>query len=117
MNGEHRAGVSEAYLVKRHLRIETLEPGSAESLCDEINRIIGIDSVAIDPQTRQLDIAYDASVLNIDDIEAVFTRNGVAFAHGWWNRTKLEHYRFVDQNVRDNAKADPHCCSKPPPGH
>jgi hypothetical protein len=55
-------------------------------------------------------MAYDASRLCIDHIEAILARHAIEISHGWWTRFKEDHYRFVDQNIKDNASKEPWSC-------
>lgn len=85
-------------------------------MCEEIDQLLGIDEVLFIHRADKLLLAYDPTHVDLDDIEAVVQRHGGEFAANWWNRVKAGYYRFVDQNVRDNAKHEPHCCHKLPPG-
>lgn len=111
----HKPGVHEAYLLKRHLKLEDLDAEKAGAIAQEIEPLVGVDAVALDPATRRLDIAYDASVLQLEQIEAIVRRHGSDLDHGWWTRFKEGWYRYTDQNARDNARHEPWCCSKTPP--
>lgn len=107
---EHRLGVSESTLVKRHLKIESSGPEGIQEALAEIDQLYGMDSVSFDQERSRLDLAYNAVRLSIDDIAAILERHGIDIAPGWWNHFKEEHYRFVDQNVKDNAQKEPWSC-------
>lgn len=113
-NSDHRAGVKEANLVKRHLKLSGIDERNIDSLYDEIDQLPGVDSVRI--QGARMDVAYDASHCHIDMLEEVVRQHGGRFSDAWWARVKKSYYRFVDQNARDNAAHVPHCCGKVPPG-
>ena len=55
-------------------------------------------------------MAYDASRLCIDHIETILARHAIEISNSWWNRFKEGHYRFVDQNIKDNASKEPWSC-------
>ncbi|TCK02345.1 heavy-metal-associated domain-containing protein [Marinobacterium mangrovicola] len=112
---EHKPGVREAFLVQRHLLLESLDAGKAAAIAEEIEPLRGVDSVRLDPDSQRLDIAYDASVLQLDQIEAIVRSHGSDLDQGWWTRFKEGWYRYTDQNIKDNAKHEPFCCSKVPP--
>ncbi len=104
---ERRLGVSERNLVTRKL---TLAPCEAEALrvaMGEIDALYGLERVTYDSDKRRLNLAYDASRLCIDHIEAILARHAVEIGHGWWTRVKEDHCRFVDQNIKDNANKEP----------
>ncbi|WP_163560316.1 cation transporter [Halomonas sp. NO4] len=107
---DHRLGVSEASLVTRMLKVKPDAAGRISAAVTEIDSLFGIDSVSYDPEHRKLTLAYDAKRLCIDDIEEVLTRHGVDISAGRWNRIKEDYYRFVDQNVKENAKQKPWSC-------
>jgi hypothetical protein len=117
MNTEkHRPGVSEVNLVVRHLKLENATPQKVLSASEEIEQIYGLDAISFDQKTQVINLAYDASQIMIDGIEYVLKQHGMEISHDWWTRFKEGYYRFVDQNVKDNAKAVSHCCNKPPIG-
>jgi len=104
---DHRPGVREAYLVKRHLKLEALDAARAEAIAQEINRLVGVDKVALDKSSGRLDVAYDAAHLRIEQLEEIVRKYGSDLDHGWWTHFKEGWYRFTDQNVRDNAQHEP----------
>ncbi|MBP0048565.1 cation transporter [Marinobacterium sp. AK62] len=110
---DHKPGVKENNLVNRNLKVVT---GNADmaSLANEIDQLYGVDSVSWEPDKSVLRFAYDATHCNLDIVEALVREKGAAFADGWWNRVKRNYYRFVDENMRDNASHEPHCCNKVP---
>lgn len=111
----HKPGVQEAFLVKRHLKLEALSAEQATTIAQAIGDLAGVDNVMLDRQSLHLDIAYDASKLNIDQVEAIIREHGGQLDHGWWTHFKEGWYRFTDQNIQDNARFEPSCCNKLPP--
>ncbi len=107
---EHRLGVSEINLVERHLKLEKSPSEKIQAAVDEIDKLYGMDSVSFDEKHRVLNMAYDASRLNIDGIEEILKKHDVELNHGWWTHFKEEHYRVVDGNVKENATRDPWSC-------
>ena len=112
---KHRLGVSEARQVVRRLRLEPNSNRNVTAAVREIDGLYGIDEVSVDAATRVIHLAYDASRLSIDGIEQILKRHGLEVSHDWWTHFKEGHYRFVDQNIKDNAAHVPHCCNKTPP--
>lgn len=109
---EHRLGVSDVNLVKRHLKIEAAPAESIRAAIAEIDELYGMDEISFDEMHRKLNLAYDASRLSIEDVEKVMAAHGLEMSHDWWTRRKESSYRFVDQNVKDNAKHEPWSCHK-----
>ena len=85
------------------------------SLAQEIDRLVGVDSVALDKDSRRLDIAYDASHLRIEQLEEIVRKHGTDLDHGWWTQFKEGWYRFSDRNLRDNILHEPWSSTKLPP--
>ncbi len=112
---DHRPGVQEAYLVKRHLKLDNLDAAKAMAIAQEIDQLVGVDSVALDSSSRRLDVAYDASHLRIEQVEDIVRKHGTELDHGWWSNFKEGWYRFSDQNVRDNILHEPWSSTKLPP--
>ncbi|WP_299313545.1 cation transporter [uncultured Halomonas sp.] len=115
-NSEHRLGVSETNLVRRNLKLEPSDTASLQAAIDEIDRLYGLDSVSFNDNKRMLYLAYDASRICLDCVEEILDKYAIEISHGWWTRFKENHYRFVDQNVKDNAKQEPWSCHQSPQG-
>ena len=113
---DHRVGVSEANLVIRNLRLSNVNDGNREALMEEIDQLFGIDEAVFNTEEKSIYLAYDALNLNLDGIEDVIRKHGVDINDDWWTHTKEEYYKFVDQNIKDNAQHTPWSCHKTPPG-
>ncbi|MGY4878883.1 cation transporter [Vreelandella aquamarina] len=107
---EHRLGVSRITLVNRRLKLDCSDFNAVHAAVVDIDELYGIDSVSFDDKKRLLHLAYDASRLCLDCVEEILEKYAVEISHDWWNRFKEEHYRFVDQNIKDNAKKEPWSC-------
>jgi Mg-chelatase subunit ChlI len=107
---EHRLGVSKVNLVTRHLKLDANDVEAVHAAVADIDKLYGLDSVSFDEQRRKLHLAYDARRLCLDCIEEILEKHAIKISHDWWTRFKEEHYRFVDQNVKDNAKKEPWSC-------
>ncbi len=117
-NKEHRLGVSEVTLVVRHLKLEPADINAVAAAVAEIDKIYGLDSVSFDEKVYVLNVAYDATRIIIDCVEEVLEKYQLVVSHDWWTHFKEGYYRFVDQNIQDNAKTEPWSChgsaSQPP---
>lgn len=107
---EHRLGVSEANLVRRSLKLKPCERDKVDAAVADIDQVFGVDRVSFDESSSKLSVAYDATRLCLDCIEEALDNNGVEMSDGWWTRFKENHYKFVDQNVKDNANQEPWSC-------
>lgn len=107
---ERRLGVSEANLVTRRLKLKPSGETALKAAIGEIDELFGLERVTFEPDKRRLDVAYDASRLCLDHIEGILSWHAIAFSNGWWTRVKESHYRFVDQNIKDNASKEPWSC-------
>ncbi|WP_280549196.1 MULTISPECIES: cation transporter [unclassified Halomonas] len=107
---ERRLGVSEVNLVTRKLKLEPCNEEALGLAIGEIDEVYGVDRVDYDTDKRRLSLAYDASRLCIDHIEAILDRHAIEISNDWWTRFKEDHYRFVDQNIKDNASKEPWSC-------
>jgi hypothetical protein len=61
-------------------------------------------------------MAYEATHTNLAQIKPIITRYSANITYGWWNHFKENYYKFVGQNIKDNAEHVPSCCHKPPAG-
>jgi hypothetical protein len=112
---EHRLGVDEVNLVVRHLKLLDSDESSIASAIAEIDEVYGLDGVSFDEDSNLLNLAYDASRTCIECIEEILEKYGIEISHDWWTTFKEGYYRYVDQNVKDNAKHEPFSCHKIPP--
>jgi hypothetical protein len=115
-NAEHRLGVSEVNLVVRHLRVEPVDQTNLEAAIAEVDQLYGLDGISFDEKRHVLNLAYDASRICLDGIEDVLKKHGVEVSHDWWTHFKEGYYKFVDQNVKNNASHEPWSCHQIPPG-
>ena len=115
-NKDHRLGVSEINLVTRHLKLEPNDEVAIRAAVADIDQLYGLYGVSFDEKKWRLDLAYDASRVCLDCVEDILMKHAVEISHDWWTRFKEEHYRFVDQNVKDNANHEPWSCHQSPPG-
>ena len=112
---EHRLGVSEVNLVNHQLKlVAPIDSRNLNAAIAEIDQLYGLDEVAFDERSARLDFSYDASRLCIDCVEEILTKHGIQPRHDWWTHFKEEYYRFVDQNVKDNAQHEPWSCHRTP---
>jgi len=113
-NKDHRPGVTEVNLVTRHLKLEPVDQKIILAAIDEIDHVYGLDSVSFDEKSHVLNLAYDAARTSIDGIEDLLGEHDISVSHDWWTHFKEGYYRFVDQNIKDNAHHEPLSCHKTP---
>ena len=85
-------------------------------IVQEIDHLLGVDAVSINASESLLNVAYDATKRQLDEIEEIVRKHECDIAHDWWTHFKEGYYKFVDQNVKDNASHEPWSCHKRPPG-
>lgn len=115
-NKEHRLGVAEVNLVTRHLKLEPVTEAALSAAIEEIDKLYGLDVISFDEKSQVLNISYDASRTTIDCIEEILIKHELSVSHDWWTHFKEGYYRFVDENIKDNASHEPWSCHKKPPG-
>ncbi|WP_114327423.1 cation transporter [Candidatus Colwellia aromaticivorans] len=113
---DHRVGVKEANLVVRNLRLTNVTDANRELLMEDIDNLFGIDEASFNTSEATIYLVYDATNINLEGIEEIIKKHGADIHNDWWTHTKDEYYKFVDQNVKDNAKHVPWSCHKPPSG-
>lgn len=116
----HKPGIHDNYLVTRRLKLTGLDPAGVDALIVQLNALPTVDEASIGMKGMRpvLKIVYDASVRTepLTEIEQTLARCGVQLANDWWTRLKYRNYRVTDQNIYANARYEPSCCSKAPPG-
>ena len=113
----HKKSVNPAHLVKRKLRVQVPSEDAIRKALAELNADMGIDQADWKPGKSLLTVIYDASFRSLEDVEKILAAQGVAWAPGWWNQKKRNWYASSDADIKENLKAEPHCCSKMPPGY
>lgn len=112
---KHRPGINEGFLTKHKLKLVSLSAGNAEAIRSEIDAMFGVDGVWVDLDTGTIKVAYDGSLHDVDEMLDIVRKHGADVSPDWWNQFKLRRDREIDQNIKDNAKHEPHCCNKMPP--
>ena len=112
---KHRLGVSEVNLVRRHLKLEPVGQIKLQAAIAEVDQLYGLDAVTFDGKNHVLSLAYDASRICLDDIEETLKNYGIDVSHDWWTRYKEDYCKFVDGNIKENARREPWSCHKSPP--
>ena len=112
----HRPGVNAANLVTRHLKLEPVDATRLREVEEALNTLAGMDAVGINAGKGSIRLTYDATGVSLEAVEALLVRHQLRLRNSWWTRFKHGYYRFIEQNVRDNAKHVHTCCHKPPAG-
>lgn len=112
----HRPGINEGFLVNRKVKLTGLTANNTAEIKPLINEIVGVDSIHLQVESMLMRVSYDASLTDMETLLKILSNHEVFPHSGWWTQYKLKWDRQVDLNIRDNAKHQPHCCSKPPPG-
>jgi len=112
---DHRVGVQEANLVVRHLKLININDEKQKEIVAEIDKTFGIDNVSFDQDSQTINFAYDATRCNLDGLEEIISKHGADVAHDLWTYFKESYYKYVDENVKDNAQHEPWSCHTKPP--
>lgn len=115
-NFDHKVGVTEDNLVIRTLKLEGVTESNSIDIIDEINNTFGVDGVSYNDADKMIHLAYDATHVDLEGIEDMLSKHDIHVSDSWWNHVKEDYYKFVDQNVKDNANHKPWSCHKTPPG-
>lgn len=113
---DHRVGVREQNLVVRNLKLSGVTEKNCDDLIKEVDQLFGIDEVSYNIKKGEIHLIYDAASINLEGIEDVIRKHGADVHDDWWTNTKESYYKFVDQNVKDNAEHKPWSCHRVPPG-
>lgn len=111
----HRYGINPGFLTRHTLKVSGLNENNARAIIAELDELPCMDGVWLNRTKGTLKITYDASHHNIDEMIAIIEKHGAAIKDSWWSRTRLGWQRQTDENIKDNAKHEAHCCNKMPP--
>ncbi len=121
MTGEHKPGIHEGFVLTRHIDLVDTDDVVTAAIVEVLANEDSVATISLKPGRKntgrkRLNIHYDASLTNIDHIAELICSGGGHIASNWLMRKRLSSYRFTDQNAYDNAKHQPTCCNKMPPG-
>ena len=88
-----------------------MNESNAQIIAEELDELPCVDGVWLNERKQTLKIAYDASHHNIDEMIAIVEKHGAAIK----SRTRVGWQRQIDENIKDNARHEAHCCNKIPP--
>jgi len=111
---EHRLGINSGYLTRHTLSLKGLNESNADAIFRELDELPCMDSVLLNKDRKSLKIAYDASHHDIDEMLSIIEKHGASVKSSWWSQFKLNWQRQTDENIKANAKHEPHCCNKAP---
>lgn len=111
----YRDGINAGFLVVRRIKMLDVDEADLATALATIDALFGVQSVGYNEKRKVIKIAYDGRRVDIDQVIHTVDQHGLHRVTSWWQARKINQYRFVDQNVKDNAKHVPICCSKPPP--
>jgi len=114
-NEQHRVGVNVNTLMIRHLKLEGPLSDNHQLIEEEIDQLMGVDAVSINLSEGLLNVAYDATKRQLGEIEEIIKKHKCDISHDWWTHSKESHYKFVDQNVKENSQRAPWSCHIEPP--
>jgi hypothetical protein len=114
---KHRLGINPGFLTKHKLGLVGLEQTNSSEMITEIDSLPWVDDVRLNTNKQTLNIAYEASLHNIDELLVIVEKHGASIKDSWWSQTKLGWQRQTDENIKNNAKHEPHCCNKAPSGN
>ncbi|MDF0534671.1 hypothetical protein PY479_10350 [Shewanella sp. A32] len=112
---EHHSNVNPGFLTTHTLQLSGLNQQNTILIVRELEELPYMDSVTLNEAKQTIKLAYDASHHDIDEMIAIIKKYGAALFNSWWSRTKLGWQRQIDQNIKDNANLEAHCCNKMPP--
>ena len=102
-------------VVKRRIRLAGKPSDEqARRLEQELKQVDGVMSLSVEKERGRLELVYDVTGADLDDLLARSKDYGFQPRRSLPTNTRLGWYRFLDQNIRDNAGHKPHCCSEPP---
>lgn len=100
------------FILKRRLKLQKPAPDQ-QALKAELEALTGMAAVQWQNE-RQLQLRYDASQLQVDQVIELFGQSGLSLQQGRLARLRLNWYRMTDRNTWDSSRHVPHCCNKSP---
>jgi copper chaperone CopZ len=116
MNGQASLKPSGPWEVRRKIKLYSLGH-AADALAVEraLTELPGVVKAVADVDKHRVEVRYDASQQNFQNIVETMENTGFPPLDNWWSRFKGNWYRFSDETARENAKAPQSaCCNKPP---
>lgn len=110
----HSDTESSATIVERSFHAKLPVAPQLAELSASLQQHEGILAVIPNPTDSQVRIRYDVRHWDFTQIQALLTQLGATAHTGLWQRWRSGWFVNMDNNIRDNARHHPVCCSKPP---
>jgi len=116
MNAQASLKPSGPWEVRRRIKLQSLaHAADAVSVERALAELPGVVKAVADVDRQRVDVRYNASQQNFQNIVETMETTGFPPLDSWWSRIKGNWYRFSDETARENARAPPPaCCNKPP---
>lgn len=106
--------INGAFTVNRIIPVVQVSQDKLQEAVRVLRQQNAVIDAYVDKRGR-LRAAYDASRLNMRDIELMLDGLKIPRDASLWTRVKLAWFRLTDDNARDNAHAgNGACCNRPP---
>lgn len=113
---EHTSTIPTGFRLTRRIRVYGLYAEQAKEISSFYARNPNVEWITFDIESGTMSAQYHGAFIGLDNILEVLAEYGVRPSLAFWDRVKLGWYRYGDKNTQDNAKLEPFCCSKLPPG-
>jgi len=101
--------------VRRRIKIPGLvNPEDARVIEEALINLPGFRETRVNSTRRLIDIRYDVTQTYYPSLLKILDDAGYPPSRSWWSRCKRSWFAFTEDNMRQNAKAPPPCCNKPP---
>ncbi len=112
MSNQTEPQLNAEFILKRRLKLAQAAP-DRQVLQTRLEALTGMSEVRWSGELG-LELRYDASQLQLDQIIEVLSQAGLKLKPGRLSRMRLNWYRMTDRNTWDSSRHVPHCCNKSP---
>ena len=102
--------------VKRKVKVPSLQKYQQfDAISELLITVSGVKNVLESVQKKYIIISYDATKVNYCFLLEKLGSAGFQVSISYWQSIKRICYQFIDDNIKNNAKAPaPACCNKVP---
>ena len=104
------------FRLKRTVRLDGITQEQSQKIQSRFADNPNVENLSFDLNSKTMTTQYHGAYVSIDNILDILDELGVKSSQRFRDRIKLGWYRYGDENTRDNARLEPFCCSKIPPG-
>lgn len=102
--GTMRPDADQDNLVIHHLRLGQVTKANIEGALNEIRATFPLDRACFDDKEQVLNLAYNASRINVQGIDTLLHKHHLKIIHDWWTHSREGYDCLLAQLKPENRR-------------